>query len=71
MLADNSGNNFQLRGDTSKLTGYIGKQIQVHGMVSTATSSAAMSSNAGAAGAAKQFTVSDVQKLSDTCASSQ
>src|ERR1700687_1255687 len=31
MLADNSGNKFQLRGDTSKLNSYIGKEVKVDG----------------------------------------
>jgi hypothetical protein len=65
MLADNSGNSFQLSGDTSKLSSYIGKQIQVHGTNSETTADA-MSSDA-AVGGAKQFTVKQVQKLSDTC----
>jgi hypothetical protein len=69
MLADSSGNSFQLSGDTSKLSSYIGKQIQVHG-TSSGTTADAMSSDA-AAGGAKQFTVKDVQKLSDACASSK
>jgi len=75
MLADNSGNNFQLRGDTSQLSIYIGKEVQVHGIGinSSGTNAGAMSSDATgtSAGIAKQFTVNDVHKVSDTCASSK
>ncbi len=74
MLADKSGNNFQLQGDASQLDSYIGKEIQVHGssLNSSGTSADAMASDTGGAtGAAKQFTVSDVHKVADTCASSK
>lgn len=73
MLADSNGNNFQLHGDTSKLNSYIGKEIQVHGaaLSSSGTSADAMSSDASAAGSAKQFNVSDVHKVADTCAASK
>jgi len=61
-ILDNSGNNVQLRGNTSKLSSYIGKQVQVHGTSSSGAS--AMSSDSGAE---KQFTVHDVKKLADNC----
>lgn len=71
MLADNSGHNVQLRGNTSKLNSYVGKEVQVHGarINSTGTNASAMSSDAtgNASGAAKQFKVNDVKKISDTC----
>jgi len=58
-----------LSGDTSKLNSYVGKEVQVHGKNTSrgATDADAMSSDASSAGAAKQFTVHDVKKLSDTC----
>jgi hypothetical protein len=74
MLADNSGNNFQLSGDTAQLNNYIRKEVQVHGIAlnSSGTTADAMSSDtSAAAGAAKQFTVSDAHKTADTCASSK
>jgi hypothetical protein len=73
MLADSNGNNFQLRGDTSKLNSYIGKEVQVHGsaLSNSGMNADAMSSDASAAGSAKQFTVSGVRKLADTCAASK
>jgi len=74
MLADSSGNNFQLHGDATQLDSFIGKEIQVKGssLNSSGSSADAMASDTGgAAGAAKQFTVSDVHKVGDTCASSK
>ena len=32
MLADSSGTNFQLRGDTSQLNNYIGNEVRVDGI---------------------------------------
>jgi hypothetical protein len=68
ILADNSGNTFQLRGKTSKLNSFVGKQIQVHGAnISPATTAGAMSSDASSSGAVNQFNVYDVRKISDSC----
>jgi hypothetical protein len=74
MLADNSGNNFQLRGDTSQLNSYIGKEVRVKGIAMTNSGSPAgamsssTSSSGSSSGAATQFSVSNVQKVADTCA---
>jgi hypothetical protein len=70
MLADNSGNNFQLRGDTSRLSGLVGNQVRIDG-TTTSSGAGAMSSpsstDSSSAGADKQLTVSSVHKLSETC----
>lgn len=75
MLADNSGNKFQLRGDTSKLNSYIGKEVKVDGMAASGGSNAgAMASSTSTSsgsgtetGTATQFSVSDVHKVADAC----
>jgi hypothetical protein len=73
MLADNSGNSFQLRGDTAKLASYIGNEVKVDGIAMTSgTSAGAMSSpsstdSGSLAGTATQFNVNSVHKLADTC----
>jgi len=73
MLADNSGNSFQLRGDAAKLASYIGNEVKVDGIAMTTGSNAgAMSSPNSAdsgsmAGTSAQFNVNNVRKLSDTC----
>jgi hypothetical protein len=72
MLADNSGNNFQLRGDTSQLSGFVGNQVRIDG-TTTSSGAGAMSSpsstdsSSTSAGATKQLNVSSVHKLSETC----
>jgi len=73
MLADNSGNNFQLRGDTSQLSGFVGNQVRIDGTTSSSGGAGAMSSpsstdsSSTSADATKQLNVSSVHKLSDTC----
>jgi hypothetical protein len=69
-LADDSGHNFQLQGNTSKLNSYVGKEVQLHGarLGSAGTNTSAMSSDASnASGYTGEFKVSNVQKISDTC----
>ncbi len=75
MLADNAGDLFQLRGDTSQFKPYIGKQVRVHGI---AMNNGAADPNAMAAdtadastGVAQQFNVSSVQAIANTCALSK
>jgi hypothetical protein len=72
MLADNSGTQFQLRGDTSKLNSYVGKEVKVDGMaMSGGSNTSAMSSASGSSmGTSTQFTVSDVHKVADACTTS-
>jgi len=69
MLADSSGSNIQLRGDTSRLNSYIGKEIRVDGIASPSSGSnaGAMSSSTSGAGSSTQFSVSGVHKVADTC----
>jgi hypothetical protein len=71
MLADASGNNYQLRGDTTHLNAYLGKQIRVEGMAipNTGTSAGAMATSSGSSsGGTNQFSVNHVHKVADTCA---
>jgi hypothetical protein len=75
MLADNSGSNFQLHGDTLRLKGYIGKEVQVEGTAMSnrgappsAMASPSSDSSGSSPGAATQFNVSKVDKVADTCA---
>jgi hypothetical protein len=82
VLADNSGNNFQLRGATSRLSSYVGKQVRVEGVTagdsgtglgamsspsSSTGSSSASDTSSGTAASARQFNVTDVHKLADAC----
>jgi hypothetical protein len=70
ILADASGNNYQLRGDTTHLNAYLGKQVRVEGMAipDTGTSAGAMASSYGSsAGGTNQFSVNHVHKVADTC----
>jgi len=69
MLADNSGNKFHLRGESSQLASYIGNEIRVDGVAGskTASSAGAMSSSTADAAAARQVNVINVHKISDTC----
>jgi phage tail tape-measure protein len=69
LLADSSGNNIQLRGDSSQLSNYIGNQVRIEGTATDSSTTAGSMSSSGA-GAAKQIAVSDVHKVSDTCTSS-
>jgi hypothetical protein len=72
MLQDNSGNNFQLQGLSTQLGGFVGNQVRVEGTTSSNAPSAMSSPNStdsgGPSGATKLLTVSNVHKVSDTCA---
>ncbi len=69
MIADSSGNSFQLRGDTAKLNQNLGKQVRVDGMATPNSGSNTGSMSSGSSQAtATQFHVSDVHKVADTCA---
>jgi len=80
ILADNSGNSFQLRGDTSQLSNYVGKEVRVDGMAGSASGSSAgamsapsspsstsSATSSGTSAAASQFNVSNIHKVSDAC----
>lgn len=72
MLADNSGNSFQLNGDTLRLKGYIGKEVQVEGIATSNSEAPAMasptSSDSSSSEAVTPFSVSKVHKVADSCA---
>jgi len=76
MLADNAGSNFQLHGDTLRLKGYIGEEVRVEGIAmsnsgahpSAMASPTSPDSSGSLPGAATQFNVSEVRKVTDTCA---
>lgn len=71
MIADDSGNRYQLRGDTSKLSSFIGNEIRVDGVAmsnsASNTGSMASSSNDLSAGSATQLNVGTIHKISETC----
>lgn len=66
-VADSSGNNFQLRGDTSQLSGNLGKEVRLDGIVMPDSGSKAGAMSSGTSRAATQFSVSTVHKVADTC----
>ena len=76
-LTDASGTQYQLSGDTSKLSQHVNNEVEVKGSTSGSTgasastgSSAGSQSAAGSAGAGsagQMFTVSKVKKLSGSC----
>jgi hypothetical protein len=82
-LADASGTNYTLTGDTSKLSSHVGEQVEVKGMPasgsaasSSAPSSDSSAASAGASGASassagQSFTVQSVKKIAKTCANAQ
>jgi hypothetical protein len=69
MLADNSGANYHLRGDTSELSSYIGKQVRVEGRAIPANTAGAMASAPGT-DSASQFSVQKAHKVADNCTAS-
>jgi hypothetical protein len=74
VLADISGNSFQLSGNTAKLAGYIGNQVKVDGIALPARSGAgSMSSPAStdsgsSSGTTAEFSVSKIHKMAGLCA---
>ena len=73
-LSDNSGTSYQLRGEASQLSDNVGKEVRINGTIlnsSASTAAGAMSSRnpetptPGAS--SKQFVVSRVEKIADTC----
>jgi len=79
ILADASGKQLQLHGDTSQLASYIGNEVRVDGtsMTGNATGASSMSSStssdpaSSASSSAGQFRVTEIHKLSDACAASK
>lgn len=77
MLADNSGQSFQLSGDTTLLTSYIGMEVRVDGTAvpngaenpGSMSSSAAPDSSGTVPGTFPQISVNKVQKVADNCGS--
>jgi hypothetical protein len=71
MLSDNSGNSFQLRGETSQLNSYVGKEVRVDGiaMPSSGISAGSMASSTSTGSSATPFSIGDVHKIADTCPS--
>jgi hypothetical protein len=74
LLADKSGNSFQLNGDKSQLSSLIGNEIRVDGTAASMEANpgaiAAPSSSSGP-GSATQISVSKVRKVADTCVNSR
>ena len=72
MLADSSGISFQLQGMSAQLGDFVGKQVRVEGTSVTKTpgamSSSSSTDSSGASSGAKKLTVSNIHKVSDTCA---
>jgi hypothetical protein len=69
-LTDKSGTTYQLQGDTSKLSAYVGHEVQITG--STTSASTATSPTAGTpTGATQQstLTVQNMKHISKTCKS--
>jgi hypothetical protein len=82
MVTDSGGTQYQLAGDTSKLSSHVNQQVQIKGMSSssgstgssapTSTSSTATGTQGTASatsGSTQTFTVSKVKKISDSCGS--
>jgi hypothetical protein len=74
ILAEDSGQNYQLAGDTSQLAGLIGKEVQVSGMAMSnggqdpsSMSSDNADSSSGPASSFAQISVSKVRKIANVC----
>ena len=75
-LTDASGTQYQLQGDTSKLSAHVNSEVEVKGSASSGSASSPSSapgtaassgaSGAGSAGA-KTFNVTKVKKISSSC----
>lgn len=75
-LTDASGTQYQLAGDTSKLSGNVNNEVEVKGTASASSASSAASGSAASSGAsspssagAKTFNVTKVKKISSSCTS--
>jgi len=79
-LTDQSGKTYQLAGDTSKLTDYVGQEVALTGKESGGSSAAETPSSPPKSGKPSgsepssseiKFNVSQVKKISDTCTTSK
>ena len=61
-VTDQSGKNYKLQGDTSKLSEHVGHEVRI-----TGTEESGANSAAGATPAEPNFNVSSVEKVSDSC----
>jgi len=76
MLTDAAGTQYQLTGDTSKLSAHVNNEVEVKGSaagMSGSSSSAGSQTAAGPAGggSAQTFNVTKVKKLSSNCSTSK
>lgn len=67
ILTDASGTQYQLQGDTSKLSSNVNNQVQVKGTAGAGAGSAGATATSSGAGAGQSFTVSKVKKVSGSC----
>jgi hypothetical protein len=74
-VTDSSGNSYKLQGDTSKLSDHVGQEVKISGKdLGSAASSGFPSGSKEPASAAQgghSFDVSNIEKVSDSCASSK
>ena len=74
-VTDSSGNSYKLQGDTSKLSDHVGQEVKISGKDLSSTSSSGFPSAskdpASSAQGSRGFDVSDIQKVSDSCATSR
>ena len=68
-LPDQAGNGHMLAGASSELSGYLGQQIRVTGTESVSTSTPTSDNPASQSNGA--FSVSKIEKISDTCGSAK
>lgn len=69
-LTDNSGTTYQLQGDTSKLSKYVGHDVQITGSTSPTSGSTAASSSSGTSQGGSQqqtLTVDKMKHISESC----
>jgi hypothetical protein len=74
ILADAMGNTYMLRGDTTELSSYLGKDVRVDGMAipksNSAGSMASSSGESSQASSTQQFSVQHARKIADNCSTS-
>lgn len=71
ILADAMGNSYMLRGDTTELSSYLGKDVRVDGMAIPKSNAGSMASSSSAeASSTQQFSVQHARKIADNCSTS-
>jgi len=71
-LTDAAGTQYQLAGDTSKLSAHVNNEVEVRGSASGSSGSSAGSQTAaGSAAAGQMFSVTKIKKLSSNCSTSK